>query len=151
MCRRRAWLTSGLRRSNSIHSTLEAIMWWSTKSSLVGDETSNSAGTSTAKKIKRWAWKFLSYFNIPARSPPNHCIILAVWGLCSSLRLLVPWWLLELILSAIATIVLCDQMFILCGKLYLQSYIKDQGWISFSHVMRYERVLILPLVCWGIC
>jgi hypothetical protein len=34
-----------------MHSTFDATMWWSTKSSsLIGDVTSNSAGTSTIIK-----------------------------------------------------------------------------------------------------
>ncbi len=43
----RLLLTRGLSRSNSIHSTFDAIIWWSTKVSLREDVTSNSAGTST--------------------------------------------------------------------------------------------------------
>ena len=47
----RLLLTTGLSRSNSIHSTFDATIWWSTKSSLIGDVTSNSAGTSTKINI----------------------------------------------------------------------------------------------------
>lgn len=101
--------TKGFRRSNSMHSTFDARIWWSTVSSLndVDDVKSNSAGTSTkineneqkSSDLDANQWITNERENRPARSPPNHWIIRAVCWWWS--RLVVPSLL---IFSVMATI-----------------------------------------------